>query len=489
MIEDLFFLGGRLHPLVVHLPIGIALLMALTEAVIGWRTASEESHAWRTVMAWALAVSAVLAAGFGWLLALDGGYDDALLWNHRWTGVLTAALACLLLLLRHHLALYRVTLVLLVAMVMVAGHFGGSLTHGSNYLQLALARFLEPDNAPENPGAQAAVPPTPEDMLVFNQAIQPVFDAYCTACHGPDKQRGGLRLDSWEAVLAGGKSGPVLVVGEPSRSELVRRLYLPPEDEHRMPPEGKPQPERYEIRLLEWWIRSGAPADATLAELPPPAPIREALYPRLGLEAGPAAPALPDRAAVLAAAPAFEYATGALVHAMHPTEPWVEVVARLQGEAFDDDDLAAIAPLAPAVDTLDLSGTAVTDDGLAALREMSFLRRLDLSRTAVSDTGLRHLTGLDRLESLNLYGTDVSDTGIAAVAGLLRLRRVYLWKTDVSPEAANALRAELTDSLEIQRIEQEIRDLQNQLADEQVEIEAGGYQAPDIEPQTLKDGE
>jgi hypothetical protein len=47
----------------------------------------------------------------------------------------------------------------------------------------------------------------------FEKSIRPVLVASCQDCHGPQKQQGGLRLDSREAVLAGGDSGPAVVLG------------------------------------------------------------------------------------------------------------------------------------------------------------------------------------------------------------------------------------------------------------------------------------
>ena len=55
----------------------------------------------------------------------------------------------------------------------------------------------------------------------FFDKVQPLLASRCVTCHGPDKAEGGLRLDSREAALKGGDSGPALVPGKPDESLLL----------------------------------------------------------------------------------------------------------------------------------------------------------------------------------------------------------------------------------------------------------------------------
>jgi mono/diheme cytochrome c family protein len=103
------------------------------------------------------------------------------------------------------------------------------------------------------PGAEAVA------GSVFEKEIQPLLQRSCIDCHGPDKSRGRLRLDSREAVLAGGKSRlPSITTGKPEASELLRRVKLPRDDEDAMPPEDEPGLTAEEIAALEKWIAGGA---------------------------------------------------------------------------------------------------------------------------------------------------------------------------------------------------------------------------------------
>src|SRR5438477_2068854 len=69
--------------------------------------------------------------------------------------------------------------------------------------------------------APALAAPPPE----FDREIQPVFEQHCLKCHGPDKQKGGLRLDLKASVLKGGDSGePAVVPGSPPKSHLLKLI-------------------------------------------------------------------------------------------------------------------------------------------------------------------------------------------------------------------------------------------------------------------------
>src|SRR6185295_4968209 len=75
----------------------------------------------------------------------------------------------------------------------------------------------------------------PQNKVDFVKDIQPILQKSCIECHGPEKPKGKLRLDSKEAALKGGKDGAVLVPGQADKSELYRRIILPAGDDDVMP--------------------------------------------------------------------------------------------------------------------------------------------------------------------------------------------------------------------------------------------------------------
>ncbi len=89
----------------------------------------------------------------------------------------------------------------------------------------------------------------------FVQRVAPLLKAKCLSCHGPDKQAGGLRLDSLQSALKGGDSGPAIVPGDAAKSLLVKAVRFDDPD-LQMPP--KDQLAAKEIQALTWWINDGA---------------------------------------------------------------------------------------------------------------------------------------------------------------------------------------------------------------------------------------
>ena len=91
----------------------------------------------------------------------------------------------------------------------------------------------------------------------FVRDVQPILASSCIRCHGPAKQKGKLRLDTREGMLAGGEYGPVLLPGAPVLSPVFTNL-VERDPVHRMPHETDPLPAA-EIETIRRWIEAGAP--------------------------------------------------------------------------------------------------------------------------------------------------------------------------------------------------------------------------------------
>jgi Protein of unknown function (DUF1553)/Protein of unknown function (DUF1549)/Planctomycete cytochrome C len=95
-----------------------------------------------------------------------------------------------------------------------------------------------------------------DDAEFFEREVRPILVGTCLRCHGPDKHEGGLRLDSREAILKGGESGPAMMPKEVDASRIVKAIRYD-SDELKMPPSSK-MPDK-EIAAITEWIRRGAP--------------------------------------------------------------------------------------------------------------------------------------------------------------------------------------------------------------------------------------
>ncbi len=118
------------------------------------------------------------------------------------------------------------------------------------------------------------------------------------------------------------------------------------------------------------------------------------------------------------------------------------VAFHLSGTELTDEGLAHLKSINKLVE-LNLKDTKITNEGLAQLAHITTLARLNLARTQASDEGLRHLKGLDNIAYLNLYGTQVSDAGMEHLVGMTNLRNLYLWQSQVTEEGAKRLQEDL----------------------------------------------
>lgn len=456
---DLITFIGRFHPVLVHAPIGSLLLLATMEVVGLGRNSLRPSIGLRRVALGFAVVASVAAGTCGWLLGESGNYDPSMLDWHRWLGVGTLGLTVVLVIVASRPRLYAGGLIATLGVLTWTGHNGGNLTHGEGFLTAHAPAGLR------SALGLPAIEPAPQSLAevdVFKHVVQPVLETKCVACHGPSRVEGELRLDSFAAIMAGGKTGATIVSGDAEKSELLRRILLPASDRKHMPPAGRPQPTDDEITLLEWWIETEAPGEGVLLALSPDPVLVEAVAVQLGLPL----PEQPDRDAMVAAALALENRLGITVRPLTAEDPWLAASARLAGDAFGDTQLAQLAEIAPALHQLDLGTTAVSDAGLQELAAMTELRRLRLDETEVTDEGLAQLAPLKRLQSLNLHTTGVTDEGMEALTALPRLRQLYLWQTDVTPDAVAALATELEDQRKLARFRSDIDARQRQIAAE-----------------------
>ena len=94
--------------------------------------------------------------------------------------------------------------------------------------------------------------------LTFDKDVKPIFDKSCIKCHGAEKQKGKLRLDTLEATLKGGENGESVVKGNSAKSPLVHTIARLDPDAA-MPPDGKGDPlSKEQVGIVRAWIDQGA---------------------------------------------------------------------------------------------------------------------------------------------------------------------------------------------------------------------------------------
>jgi hypothetical protein len=265
---------GRYHLVLLHLPIGLLLGVVLLELET-WVKRSRGPRRVTGQLLNAAALFAVATSLLGLLLAWNGRYEGLDLWLHLVLGLLTTGGAVAAALLRRSSAdephrFYRPALFATVAGLVLTGHLGGSMTHGSGFLTQNFSAWVEALRG-GSPYADTA-----RGDGLYASTVQPVFEKNCYACHGEKEQKGGYRLDRRDAAFAGGKSGtPAIVPGSPLGSSMAKRLLLPRSHEDAMPPANKPDLRPDEIIAIVRWIAGGADWPEPL---PPEAPVGQVAH-------------------------------------------------------------------------------------------------------------------------------------------------------------------------------------------------------------------
>ena len=413
---------GRFHPLAVHLPIGLILLVPILEIVGAFRPALRESAGFVL----GLACGACLGTlALGYLLAYGSGDTGTTVTRHMWGGIgLTIGLLLCLLARPAWLAgnvprIYPVLISCVMLTLLWTAHQGGSLTHGSTYLTQYLPAPLKKWAALG--AVNAAVP---NSASFYSQQIHPILDANCVACHGPDKTQGGLRLDSYDSLIKGGKDGPVIIPRSADKSLLIARVTLPADNQHFMPAEGRPPLKPNEIAWIRAWIQQGAsPTVSNLQGFTIPAQAKQPPIEPVG-----------DYSKLMDEIRHMQQTQGAKLMPVSAKASDGLVLNTVDvASGFGDAQLAQLQNFAPYIVDANLARTAVTDACFDTLSKFTHLRALHLEGTAVTGSSIAKLAALSQLTYLNLSQTKITAAALAPLKSMANLRHLYLFDTPAQP--------------------------------------------------------
>jgi mono/diheme cytochrome c family protein len=118
--------------------------------------------------------------------------------------------------------------------------------------------FAAAVSAQDAPTAAPTLPPaSTKTGVTYATDIKPIFDASCVKCHGTKKPGHGIVLTSLESTLKGGKDGPIIVVGDSTKGDLIESIAHLGDPQSFMPKRGK-QLTPDQIGLIRAWIDQGA---------------------------------------------------------------------------------------------------------------------------------------------------------------------------------------------------------------------------------------
>jgi uncharacterized membrane protein len=331
---------GRFHPILLHLPVGALIVLSIMELACLTSTGEYRFGSAALLTLWIGAAGSVLAVLAGIMLSREGGYTGGNFTLHQTLALVGTAGVLLALCLRLYamgqqnrelMHAYRAVFFGSFGLMSLGAHFGGNMSHGSKFLtehapepmksqMITLEKWMlsmveppkasaneskaqpavepvtpapKPAPAPSveapaaktlpapNPNLPPASVPSGKDKLVFQDVILPIFAAKCNKCHGEEKQKGDLRMDTFESLLIGGENAAEkknnIVPGKPDESLTIQSIVAPIDDDVHMPPEGKDQLTPAEISAIRYWVQAGASATQKISDAQFPADAKEAL--------------------------------------------------------------------------------------------------------------------------------------------------------------------------------------------------------------------
>lgn len=425
---------GHFHPLLVHLPIGILLIGLLLQWLSG-----KPSYAGIQPAIKAIFLVGTIAALFscitGYMLSISDDYDQSLINWHMWFAIGVLLLSAILYTkeVNPNVQVNKTVLSLsLLVTIMITGHLGGSLTHGSDYISKPLARIFNSDS-----NAVTTIKPLPnvQEAIAYNDVIRPILQTKCYSCHNTNKKKGGLRMDDILLLMKGGKNGKVIDLDLTDSSELLQRLLLPVDNEDHMPPKEKPQPTESQIALIHWWISSRADFTKKVKELPQTDLVRPLLLalqqPLINNEVKPIIPAKPVKKAdekVLAEL----QKVGITVLPVAQSSNYLSITIA-DKKTILKKDIELFEKMKDQLIWLKIEDAAIDDEAAKMIGKLSNLMRINLSGCKLTGDGWQALQQLQNLEYLTLVGSNAAGSNIASFQNNKHLQSIYLFGSNVKP--------------------------------------------------------
>lgn len=422
--------AGKFHPVVLHLPITLIMLLVPFSIYLQRRTDNEELSGIFDLVLHYIALVSTLTAIAGFLLAAEGGYNQDALRFHKWLGVSVAFSTHVLVYIKK--AFVKNTMVWNTAMlttliIMVAGsHYGGNLTHGEGFFT-----FKQEIKSTKTIAEFTA------KTTVFDGAVQPVIAAKCMECHNDQKTKGGLNMKNLASMLKGGKSGSMWVSGDPDKSLMIERMLLDMEDKKHMPPKGKAQLSTAEILLFKEWIKAGANPTKTYHSLEVTDTLKTIIASMIN--AAPAEKANKTYSFSAASASAIEQLNSPFrrILPLASNSPALSVKFYLK-EKYDLNMLKECKSISEQVVEVNLSNMPADDKAIEVLSSFENIERINLNGTAISGKNLGLLKSNKHLEQVSLASTAVGYAMLDALGTIPSLKKVFLWNTSITePEMAS----------------------------------------------------
>lgn len=424
---------GRMHPLLLHLPIGLLVLAFIFWL---WKKNIEEDSFRKifTLTLHVLAFTAALTALMGFFLSKEGGYEEEIFLKHKFLGVATAAFSYAALLIYQwrpgNKILFGSTMVVSVAIMLLGSHYGANLTHGAGFVWQPLQEEEQTEE------------PITDSSTMYAAAVKPILKAKCFSCHNEKKSKGGLIMTTEKKILLGGKNGPVWKAGDAANSHLVQNINLPEEDKKHMPPKGKPQITKEEAGFLFLWIQSGADMKKKLGEYNDTDTIKMLAQKFISRPQKETEKIYPFAAAATSVIEKLNSPFCA-VFPLAQNSPALQADFFVR-EKFEREKLKELLKIKEQLVVLNLGNMPVADEDMKTIGQFVNLEKLILNNSSITNKGLEEIKKLKLLRSLSVAGTK-TDKNVATIFSQLdSLKEVFVWNSGITAADAKELQMQIT---------------------------------------------
>jgi hypothetical protein len=422
-LPEVILFIGHFHPLIIHLPVTLILLLAPISIFLYTRNDKAAFENPFTLLLYYITLITTLTAILGVLLATGENYNKESLFYHKWLGVSIAIFCHLMIYIRNwsnqNKLTWNVLMTIGIVMIVATGHYGGTLTHGKDYLSFNKKTELN----------NKAVFST--DTTLFAGGIQPILNEKCISCHNTNKSKGGLIMQDLESILKGGKSGAIWIAGSPEKSQIIERMLLDIDDEKHMPPKGKSQLSTDELNLFTEWIKAGADYKKQYASLTEDDTLHKIIANLVSIQPN----------SQVAKKYTFKSVSSEVIEKLNSpfrrilplavNSPALSVKFYLK-EKFNINMLNECKEIAENIVELNLSGMPVNDDVFKIISTFPNLEKLNLNSTGITGKGISQLMACKNLQQISVTTTSIGVAEIKTITSMASVKNVFIWNTKIN---------------------------------------------------------
>ena len=413
---------GKLHPLVLHFPIvlGIAIVIYL----VFFQNNKLEENTEKFILV-GNALMASMVALLGLFLSKQDAYDNDTLNLHKWGGLSIALISWLLIYLKNIATNFKKIIAITYLLVLLFfTHQGALLTHGENALSIPISEVKVAEE----------VKTVDSSLTVYEKAIAPILAQKCVSCHGPDKVKGNLQLQSPELIVKGGKDGNILNSIQNEEALLLQRIHLPNADEKHMPPADKLQLTLEELTLVTKWVKAGGNFTKKISELAKTdsLAILAMAYKAPAKGSGENKNNAPDLK---------QYNSSYLtVNYLFNGSEEIEVNF-FQGSFYKIEQLKNLEKIKDKIVSLNMQGMPITKEDLAIIIQFTKLKKLNLNYTTLTLNDLAPLKNITSLKNLSICGMDVNQNTLTKFLEKAPFTEINIWTNHSSEKEFQQLMA------------------------------------------------